>query len=228
LTKLENYDFELEQAQKNFDIAKKRYIGFAKKLSGIRKMAAQKLGQQVTNELKQLGMPNARFEVMVTYLNEDIHHFSPHGLDDVRFLFSGNPGEELKSLSKIASGGEISRVMLALKKVFADKDDIPVLVFDEIDSGVSGETALAVGKKIHQLSKSHQLICITHLPQIAAQPGKHFKVLKEVKGNHTFTKIIALNENERVTEIARLIGGNTKEKSVIDSARFLLKQQTEE
>lgn len=224
LETLENLDFELQQAEKIIRDREKSYLELALKISELRKENAGRLAGLVVRELRELGMPSAAFSVEVNTLNEDPSNFTAYGLDQVRFLFSGNPGEEMKPLARIASGGEISRLMLSLKKVFADRDDIPTLVFDEIDTGVSGETALAVGKKIRELSRSHQIICITHLPQIASQPGRHFQVRKEVANNRTSTVIIELSEGERIKEIARLIGGNVTEQSVLDSARFLLNQ----
>ncbi|GAB4177791.1 MAG: DNA repair protein RecN [Calditrichia bacterium] len=225
LQTLNNFDVELEAAERKLELIRKEYLVFAKSLHDSREKSGKLLSEQVEKELRELGMPHARFVVEVNKLDEQPENFLKTGLDSVRFLFSSNPGEDLKPLSKIASGGEISRLMLALKKVFAEKDQVPTLIFDEIDTGVSGETALAVGKKIKDLSKSHQLICITHLPQIAAQPGEHFFVQKEVRNDKTFTIINKLSEHSRIEEIARLIGGQYKDQTVLESARFLLNQQ---
>ena len=147
----------------------------------VRKNTAQIFVRELLKELHDLGMPHAQFFVEVIKREEKEEHFTANGIDEVKFLISANPGEDLKPLSKIVSGGEISRIMLAIKKVFAEKDSIPSLIFDEIDSGVSGEMAIAIGKKMQTLAKSHQVICITHLPQIASLHGKHFKVEKHIE-----------------------------------------------
>jgi DNA repair protein RecN (Recombination protein N) len=142
----------------------------------------------------------------------------------MEFYISPNPGEDFKPLNKIASGGEISRIMLALKSILAAVDEIPTLVFDEIDLGVSGRIARAVGRSIHQLSKSHQILCITHLPQIASYGKAHYSVEKYVEDGRTFTRIFLLNKERRVEEIARLMAGEKITETALNSARQLIEE----
>ena len=161
-------------------------------------------------------MPKARIEVRIA-LEDRVdglyekkgkrYRLDRRGIDDVEFLFSANPGEEMKPLRKIASGGELSRIMLALKSVLSDSDPVPVLVFDEIDTGISGRIAEAVGGKLSRLARDKQVICITHLPQIARFASAHFRVSKETKAGRTQTRIARLGEPERVEELASLLAG---------------------
>lgn len=224
LQQFENYDDLLSQKEIEYNEIKKNYLQKCSEIHKIRKSSAQKFVKEILSELHDLGMSHARFFVEILKKEEKEENFSENGIDEVRFMISPNPGEDLKPLSKIASGGEISRIMLAIKKVFAEKDSIPSLIFDEIDLGVSGEMAIAIGKKIKMLAKSHQVICITHLPQIASLPGKHFKVEKKIKDGKTFVSIIELNNDLRIKEIASLIGGENVEQKVIESAEYLLQQ----
>jgi len=186
------------------------------KLSTARKKKALELQKKISQELTFLGMEKTRFEIQMNYQEDDKgliqlegkkYKVDKNGLDQVEFMISPNIGEELKPLAKIASGGEISRVMLALKSALAGADNVSTLIFDEIDSGIGGEVAHKVGKKLKELSKSHQVLAITHLQQIASVADQHFKVFKEVKGERTLTKIKKLSKEERVTEIARMLSG---------------------
>ena len=145
--------------------------------------------------------------------------YTPNGIDDAQFYISTNPGEELRPLSKVASGGELSRIMLAIKSVLADKDDIETLIFDEIDVGVSGRTAQKVSEKLAVIARSHQVICITHLPQIAAMSDTHFIIEKESDKAGTRTTIRKLDEEGSVKELARILGGARITDTVLDSAR---------
>ena len=149
--------------------------------------------------------------------------FNKNGLDKVEFMISTNKGEDEKELIKIASGGEMSRIMLAFKKIVGDYDHIPTMIFDEIDTGISGITASIVGKKMCQIAQSHQIICITHLPQIAACRGHNFKIVKETLDDATFTNVIPLNSEEKAEEIARLLGGINITETTIQSAKELIK-----
>jgi DNA repair protein RecN (Recombination protein N) len=185
-------------------------------ISEKRKSAALKLKREILRHLHDLGLDATRFEISFA-LDEDSSSwlevektkvsFDQTGFDQLEFLISPNPGEELKPLAKIVSGGELSRIMLALKSALAAKDKIPVLVFDEIDSGIGGEIAEAVGKKLKALSKSHQILCITHLQQIASFADAHYKVEKKIEKGRTATTIKLLDSRERVEEIARMISG---------------------
>lgn len=186
------------------------------KLSTARKKKALVLQKKISQELIFLGMEKTRFEIQMNYQEDDnglIHlegkkyKVDEKGLDQVEFLISPNIGEELKPLAKIVSGGEISRIMLALKSALAEADNVSTLIFDEIDSGIGGEVAHKVGRKLKELSKSHQVLAITHLQQIASVADQHYQVFKEVKGERTLTKIKKLSKDERVTEIARMLSG---------------------
>jgi DNA repair protein RecN (Recombination protein N) len=227
----ENYDFEIEKLTKQYSQALAEYCREATVLSQQRRQVADRMETLVQEKLKLLGMPDIRFKVNFErqedsqgiFLEGEKSYFADeYGVDQLEFYISPNPGEDFKPLSKIASGGEISRIMLALKSILATVDEIPTLVFDEIDMGVSGRIAQAVGRSIHQLSKSHQILCITHLPQIASHGEVHFSVEKYVEDGRTFTRIIPLNENQRVEEIARLMAGEKITETVLNSARQLL------
>jgi DNA repair protein RecN (Recombination protein N) len=144
------------------------------------------------------------------------------GFDDVEFMISTNPGEPLKSLGSVASGGELSRIMLAIKTVLASRDKIPTMIFDEIDTGISGKTAWKVSEKLGALSRSHQVICITHLPQIAAMSDCHYKIAKQAVNNKTETGIVRLNESETIDELARMLGSDEITDTVRENAKELI------
>ncbi|GGH79498.1 DNA repair protein RecN (Recombination protein N) [Pullulanibacillus pueri] len=182
----------------------------AEALSSIRKQAAQKLTKAINRELKDLYMEKARFDVVVKASNkapEDLNTYSREGIDRVEFYIATNPGEPLKPLARIASGGEMSRIMLALKSHFKSFQGITSIIFDEVDTGVSGRVAQAMAEKIFQLSQASQIFCITHLPQVAAMADHHLFISKEVKGNRTKTTVTRLNEDDQASEIARMISG---------------------
>ena len=179
----------------------------AAKLTQARQAAATALERQVERELRELSMPSARFRVEITPLGGD-PGFQASGADNVRFLISANTGEALGRISKIASGGELSSIMLALKNVFAERDDVPSMVFDEVDAGVSGVAAQRVGEKLSKLSATKQVICITHLPQIAAMADQHYLIEKCAQDGRTRTTVQPLDSDGRQREIARLYGGD--------------------
>ncbi len=193
-------------------------MDLARTLSKRRKGAAREFEDQVLKELSELGMQNAVF--VVDFKEKEVDET---GIDQVEFLISTNPGEEPKPLRKVASGGELSRIMLALKTVLSEIDDIPTLIFDEIDVGIGGRIAEAVGKKLASISKKGQVITITHLPQIAVYGSKHFVVEKIVSGGRTVTRVRELTGDERVKEIARMLAGEKITESSIVHARELLK-----
>lgn len=174
-----------------------------KKMTDLRLKTAQKLEQDIEKQLKELEMKNASFKIVVKQKDT----FNSKGCDNVEFMICANLGEELKPLAKIASGGEMSRVMLAMKTVVADAETIDTFIFDEIDTGVSGKTAARVGEKMATIGKTRQIICITHLPQIAAMADSHFLIEKSIKGEKTVTEVTALNYNGAVEELSRLMGG---------------------
>jgi DNA repair protein RecN (Recombination protein N) len=203
----------------------------ATRLSTKRVQAGKKLGQLITAQLTDLGMTKTRFVVDVNqkedpdgileYNNRKVA-VTVTGIDQIEFLFSANPGEELKPLSKIISGGELSRVMLAIKTILANLDDVPTLVFDEIDVGIGGEIAQVIGRKLRQLSDSRQVIVITHLPQIAAAAHSHFLVTKMQNKTRTFTKISPIEGANQVQEIARMLSGKSITPSALTHAESLL------
>ena len=186
-------------------------------LSESRRKASESFAVNIQNELAFLDMPNTVFSV--SFEKTD---FTETGIDSIEFLISANKGEEPKPLAKIASGGELSRIMLAIKSVLADKDDTDTLIFDEIDAGVSGRAAGKIALKLNDVSKHRQVICITHLPSIAAFADHHSLISKAVKGEKTYTSVTRLDNNGRIAEIARIIGGNENDEIHLESARRLL------
>ncbi len=209
-------------------------------LSKIRTAKAAELGKRIEEELKDLGIAHGKFivDVKQTVINGSetadlsveisgkILRVTPIGIDTVEFLISLNPGEDVKPLVKVASGGEISRIMLSIKNILSEIDKIPVMVFDEIDTGISGKIAQVVGKKLNEISGKKQVICITHLPQIASFAKLHYSVEKVVKGNKSETTIKKLNNDEKVHEIAKLISGEKVTSSAMNAAKELLKNSS--
>jgi len=231
---IENLDDEIasikQKMETQLEIIKTNSI----ELSEKRRNAAGELSGKVKEELSKLGMANARFSVADSYKEITKGHFIdidgrrvqifPKGIDQIEFLISANPGENLKPLATVASGGEISRIMLALKTLLAEADKVPVLIFDEIDIGISGRIAQAVGKSLRKLSQSHQIICITHLPQIASSGHQQYLVEKISTDSKTKTTIRKLSTKERIEQIARLIGGETITNAHLSSAMELLNE----
>ncbi len=208
LASLESRDDELEKLNAEMARLKKEVAKAGDILTAERRKLLPRLGKAVGTELGALGFRQSRFEVsLISERPED--GFSPTGFDRVEFQFAPNPGEPLKPLRAIASSGELARVMLALKTVLADQDSVPVLVFDEVDANVGGETAHAVGEKMARIAKKHQVLCITHLAPVAAYAANHYVVAKEVKGGRTESRIELLEKAERVEELARMLGGGT-------------------
>ena len=188
------------------------------KASGIRLKEAKKLSSDMVKALTDLNFLEVQFEIQVRQKEE----YSSSGFDDVEFMISTNPGEPLKSLGNVASGGELSRIMLAIKTVLASRDKIPTMIFDEIDTGISGKTAWKVSEKLGALSAGHQIICITHLPQIAAMADHHFRIAKQAVDNATVTGITQLEDFEVIEELARLLGGEEITDTVRENAKELL------
>ena len=189
----------------------------AKKLSEARAAAAKKLGQRIETELRELSMPSVRFRAEITPV-QGAPGFQSTGCDEVRFLMSANAGEAPGRIAKIASGGELSRIMLAMKSVLAEKDAVDTLIFDEIDTGVSGIAAQRVGEKMGALARCRQLLCVTHLPQIACMADRHFLIEKNVRDGRTFTDVNALDRAGRVRELARLHGGELQTETALRAA----------
>ncbi len=213
---LSNYDEYLETLQKDMQKSKEALLSLCKEASDIRKEQATALSQKMAEALRDLNFQQVSFEVRVTSDEEKI---SGAGYDEVEFFISTNPGEPIKPLGAIASGGELSRIMLGLKTVMAQKDAVDTLIFDEIDAGISGKTAWQVSKKLAVLGSGHQVICITHLPQIAAMADIHFKIEKMQEDNHTKTDIFALEVDDSIAELARLLGSDCLTESAIANAK---------
>jgi DNA repair protein RecN (Recombination protein N) len=201
------------------------YKANAEKLSSLRKKSARNLEKEVEKEISLLGMKKARFKIKIeTFLlsQDTMEKVKESGTEEVEFLISPNPGEELRPLRKIASGGELSRVMLALKTIGKEIERLKTLIFDEIDSGIGGKTAEFVAQKLKKLSNQHQIICITHLPQIASFATHHYRIDKKVTKERTFTTVKKLSFEERVTEIARLLAGTHITDTTLRNAREML------
>ncbi|MCI9345181.1 MAG: DNA repair protein RecN [Lachnospiraceae bacterium] len=216
LEKYQDYDAYRAALEKETAALKEEAIALAEEISGLRRENAKTLSEKMRGALEDLNFGQAVFEIQVESEEERL---SENGFDKVRFLISTNPGEPVRELSQVASGGELSRMMLALKTHLADKDEIGTLIFDEIDTGISGRTAWKVSEKMGILAKGHQLICITHLPQIAAMADTHFVIEKQVEDNRSITRIRELGQEESVEELARMLGGDVITESAIKNAQ---------
>ena len=216
LGKIEGRGDELERLRRELAKAREQLEAAGLTLAQMRRKAAPRLAKEVTRHLADLGFKQAKFTVELTPLTQP----GAHGLEEVDFMFAPNPGEPAKPLRVIASSGEMSRVMLAVKSALAKEDNIPLLVFDEIDANVGGEIAAAVGRKMAELGRSHQIISITHLPQVAALASCHYVVNKVVQKDRTFSQLTRVADEARVEEIARMLGG--KAESALAHARSLL------
>lgn len=209
----------IEKLKKEEKLIKDELIKKADNLHNIRCNCSIGLEKQVKDELSYIGMGKSIFKIMIDKENTLLQL----GLDKVQFYISTNPGEPLKPLDKIVSGGELSRIMLALKTVFVDKDEIPTVIFDEIDTGISGSIAQSVGEKMYQVSLKRQVFCVTHLAQIACMSDTHYIVSKEIKEGKTYTNIQKTNKKEKEYEIARMIGGSEVTKLTLEHAKELIK-----
>lgn len=205
--KIENLDEYHRKIKKELEQLESEMQTIGNRISSLRKKYGKTLSEKINKELKELEMPNAKFEVNINVKES----FGSTGIDEVEFMICTNMGEGMKPLNKIASGGEMSRIMLAIKNVLADVDEVDTLVFDEIDTGISGKAGQAVGDKMKYIAKSHQVICITHLPSIAAKGDYNYYINKQTKANKTYTNIKQLNEEEIIEEIARISSGEITE-----------------
>ena len=205
LAMLESRDAELARLNAALEKLDAEILSAGKKLSAARKKVIPQLAKAVGKQLEDLGFKQSKFDVAIAAAAQP----SASGLDEIEFQFAPNPGEPAKPLRAIASSGEIARVMLALKTVLAAEDEIPVLIFDEVDANVGGETANAVGEKMKQIAAKRQVFCITHLPQVASAADAHYVVTKSVKNGRTISEITLLDKKSRVTELARMLGGQT-------------------
>lgn len=222
LDQYNNYEETLKDITSAVNTSEKRLESLSEEVSTIRRVQSEQLENKIKEALIDLNFLEVKFAINI----DQIGHYTSNGFDEAEFMISTNPGEEIKPLSKVASGGELSRIMLAIKSVLADKDEIETLIFDEIDVGVSGRTAQKVSEKLSVIANSHQVLCITHLPQIAAMSDSHYIIEKKTNGITTNTAIRNLTDEESIDEIARILGGaeitdtvKTSAKEMIDLAK---------
>jgi DNA repair protein RecN (Recombination protein N) len=221
LESIRDSDDTIARLQKKLDADAVTAAEKGRALSQARRKAALKLQERIRRELEELDMPRVRFEV--DFASKKCEGgMDADGMDAVQFLMSANMGEQLRPIQKIASGGELARIMLALKNVLAENDDVTTLVFDEVDSGVSGRAAMKVAEKMSRVARSKQVLCVTHLPQIAAMADIHFSVEKGERNGRTFTDVERLGKERRKEELARLTGGERVTASLLQSAEELL------
>ncbi len=231
IEEINNKDSHLSKLENQInDKAKDAYLE-AKELHDLRQKAADSLTKEIHEELKGLYLEKATFSVSFLLQDKDIGvkrddyqdiRLHENGFDQINFMISTNPGEPIKELSKVASGGELSRIMLALKKIFARHQGVTSVIFDEVDTGVSGRVAQAIAEKIHHISQQSQVLCITHLPQVAAMADTHKLIEKQVDNNHTSTKVIELSVDYQVNELARMITGTKLTETAIEHGREML------
>lgn len=212
---LEHYEERKVKAEKEFRQRESELLKVCEELSQKRQKAAKGLTAKIKKALSELNFLDVKFGMRFQKLNS----FTADGIDEAEFEISTNPGEPVRPLGMVASGGELSRVMLAIKTVLADSDQIPTLIFDEIDTGISGRTAQKVSEKLNYIAKTHQVICITHLPQIASMADLHFEIKKQTEGEKTVTHIYPLNGQEQIVELARLLGGVEITDRVLENAK---------
>lgn len=217
---LQNIRFSDERTARlsdELDASTERLIGLGKRLTEGRMAAARELEYKITEALHYLDMPRVEFKVELK-----TGRYTKNGCDELQFLISANSGEQARPLSKIASGGELSRVMLAIKSVLADRDEVATLIFDEIDTGISGHAAIRVGEKLRQVAKARQVLCVTHLAQIAAAADRQLLIEKQNDGSRTFTSVSALSREQRIGELARIMSGGELTDNLLKSAKELL------
>lgn len=223
LRKLEDYDSYLEGLRLDCENAKKTLCTSCEKLRKIRLANAKKLEKDLTEALKNLNFLQVEFEIRA----EEMEEPSETGTEDIEFLISTNPGQPPRALGSVASGGELSRIMLAIKTVLAKRDEVDALIFDEIDTGISGKTAWQVSKQLGTVAAAHQVLCITHLPQIAAMADEHFVIEKNAEDGQTVTNVRRLDEEESMAELARLLGSDTLTQAALTNAKEMRKQAIE-
>ena len=212
LLKISNASVEIVRIKKQLASVKNDLLQLAEDLSELRKRQAEVLSSMITEELKELEMPSSSFYVKFDTRPKD-RYFNINGIDDVTFMFSANPGQPPMDLSSVASGGEASRIMLAIKKILSSSDMMPTLIFDEIDTGVSGKASLSIARKLKAIAREHQVLLVSHTAQLAAASDSNFLIRKQTDGERTFTEIIPLNDDERINEVARLLSGKEDKES---------------
>ena len=218
VSRMDSFDFDISQAEKEVAVQRAALKSSADQLTRSRKAVVPQICERLVNGLKRLGVAHAKVEIPVL-ATED---FTPNGCDEVQILFAANLNQSLRNVSEVASGGEISRLMLCIKALIASTKGLPTIIFDEIDTGVSGDIATQMAAIMREMSKSRQIIAITHLPQIAALGQTHYKVYKADTDKRTETHIRLLNEEERVTEIASMVSGKNVTDAALKTARELL------
>jgi DNA repair protein RecN (Recombination protein N) len=220
LEQLVNSEETFNRLQKDLESVEKKLLEIGKQLTKERKEVAKDLREKITSELADMSMEKTKFDV---FFKENLEgEFLETGLDQVEFLISPNPGEPLKPLAKIASGGEMSRIMLAMKNILAQSDKIETLVFDEVDTGIGGRTAQKVAEKLLNVSRGRQVLCVSHLPQISVMANNHYKIEKIEVGGRTISTIKELKGEEKILEIARMISGAEITEGTINHAREML------
>lgn len=219
LESIELSDSKIEELKEEYERCYELTVSKAEKLSKVRMKTAHEFENKVKSELENLDMPSVEFKI-----GRELSPFTPTGIDNIEFLISPNSGEEPKPLAKIASGGELSRIMLAIKSALAEKDGISTLIFDEIDTGVSGHAAGMIARKLYSLSRIHQVLCITHLPVIASFADSHFEISKSTEHDKTFTRVRTLDFDGRKRAIARIVGGDSDDEIQLSSAQHMLNE----
>ena len=217
LAELDGGEGSLEQLQAELENLRARFDALATKLTETRRNAAMELDQRIARELAQLSMPSVQFVSHLSRNSDD--EPAPHGMEEVEFLVSANPGQPARSLAKVASGGELSRISLAIQVVVAQTSTTPTLVFDEVDVGIGGGTAEVVGRLLRALGENGQVLCVTHLPQVAAQCHQHLFVSKFTEKDATYSRIESLDDQGRISEVARMLGGVDMTEQTIAHAR---------
>lgn len=220
LQQLENSNQNLQVLQEKLQSLEKEYHSVAIQLSNSRQKVAKKLSKNIQESMQQLGMPGGKFDIQLETIKDSL--INPYGLERIEFVVSANPGQPLQSLAKVASGGELSRISLAIQVITAQTNVTPTLIFDEVDVGIGGSTAAIVGQLLRQLGNTAQVLCVTHLAQVAAQGHHHLQVNKFTEKNQTRTQINQLNVEEKIQEIARMIGGMKITKQTLAHAKEML------
>jgi len=220
LEQLEQADVQLEQLTRDVDDLRSEYLAAARELGHSRTRKAKQLGRDISAAMQTLGMPNGRFSVALEQLAEE--QAGAHGMEEVEFLVSANPGQPVQPLAKVASGGELSRISLAVQVVTTKCGGTPTLIFDEVDVGIGGRVAEIVGQLLRRLGEDRQVLCVTHLPQVAAQGHQHLQVVKQSSRNQTLTSISRLSGSDRVAEIARMLGGIQITEQALEHAREMI------
>ncbi len=221
LNELDSDEYDIDALQEKYETSKRQYLNIAKKLSTARRKSALHLSKGVSEAMQKLGMEGGIFVIAL----EQSDNFTSHGMDNIEFQVSANPGQPLKPIIKVASGGELSRISLAIQMIAAQRITLPALIFDEVDSGIGGGIAEIVGQQLRKLGSNRQVLCVTHLPQVASQAHNHYKVTKIKSKESTSTGMLVLDDNQRIEEVARMMGGVEITKSTLNLAQEMLNEK---